>query len=295
MFLTQRSAWPSLTSSPRLSTVIDGARRRVEQSSRASDGVHSPVALMEGAGLRPDPWQRRLLESDAARILLLCSRQSGKSMATAAIVLAEVLFVPESLILVVCPAERQSKEFLADKVLRLYNANARPLDGGSESTLHLTLGNGSRILALPGNEATLRGYSGARLIVLDEAARVPDDLYYSLRPMLAVSGGRLIALTTPWGKRGWFHAEYTEGGADWERVKVTAHECPRITPEFLEEERRRLPDLWYKSEYLCQFEDVAGSVFSYEHIAGALSDEVQPLFAPVVVDEGETCQPLFAG
>jgi hypothetical protein len=104
---------------------------------------------------------------------LLCSRQSGKSTATSAIVLSEALLTPDALVMVVCPSLRQSKEFLADKVLRLYNAAGRPMDAHSESTLHLTLSNGSRILALPGNEATLRGFSSAALVCLDESADMP--------------------------------------------------------------------------------------------------------------------------
>ena len=54
--------------------------------------------------------------------------------------------------------------------------------------------------------------------------------------MLAVSGGRLIALSTPFGKRGWFHAAW-RSAEDWDRVKVTAEQCPRISAEFLVEER----------------------------------------------------------
>ncbi len=260
-----------------MSAVIAGARQRVQRSAPQTEGGFSAVDLMTRAGLVPDPWQRRLLQSNAHRVLLLCSRQSGKSMSTAAIMLETALNTPEALLLLVCPSERQSKEFLVDKVQKLYNANGRPMDTGNESTLHLTLANGSRILALPGNEATLRGYSGAALIVLDEAACIPDGLYYSLRPVLAVSGGRLLALSTPFGKRGWFFEEYEQGGGDWERVKITALECPRITPTFLNEERRRLPDLWFKSEYLCEFTDVQGALFSYDDVMGALSDDVELL------------------
>ena len=71
------------------------------------------------------------------------------------------------------------------------------------------------MVALPGNEMTTRGYSDVGLLVVDEASRVSDELYYSIRPMLAVSGGRLIALSTPWGARGWFHAAWTGGGRNW--------------------------------------------------------------------------------
>ena len=65
--------------------------------------------------------------------------------------------------------------------------------------------NGSRVIALPGSERTVRGYAGARLIVLDEAARVDDDLLAALRPTMATVDGSLIMLTTPAGKRGEFY------------------------------------------------------------------------------------------
>jgi hypothetical protein len=73
----------------------------------------------------------------------------------------------------------------------------------------LELGSGSRIVSLPGTEGTIRGYSAVSLLIGDEAARVSDALYYAVRPMLAVSQGRLLALSTPFGKRGWFCEEWT--------------------------------------------------------------------------------------
>jgi hypothetical protein len=102
------------------------------------------------------------------------------------------------------PALRQSSELLR-KVVGFYRAlkdEAVPVK--NESALRLELRNGSRIVSLPGDETTIRGYSGVRLLVVDEAVRVPDDLYFSIRPMLAVSGGRLVCLSTPFGKRGFF-------------------------------------------------------------------------------------------
>jgi hypothetical protein len=50
-----------------------------------------------------------------------------------------------------------------------------------ESALRLELTNGSRIVSLPGKEKTVRGFSGAKLLVIDEAPRVADSLYYSVR------------------------------------------------------------------------------------------------------------------
>jgi hypothetical protein len=95
--------------------------------------------------------------------------------------------------------------------------------------------------------------------------------------MLAVSHGRLLALTTPSGKRGWFHAEWT-GPASWQRVLSTALECPRISEQFLIEERQALGERWYRQEYLCSFEDVIDAVFDPSDVAAMLDDTVQPLF-----------------
>jgi hypothetical protein len=95
--------------------------------------------------------------------------------------------------------------------------------------------------------------------------------------MLAVSQGRLVALSTPFGKRGWFHDEW-HGQGPWERVKIVADQCPRITAEFLAEERRALGERWYRQEYLCSFEDTIDAVFAYEDIQAALKNDVTPLF-----------------
>ena len=110
--------------------------------------------------------------------------------------------------------------------------------------------------------------------------RVPaaNGLEYAVRPMLAVSRGRLVALSTPFGQRGWFHKEWTGSGA-WERVRVTADQVPRITPEFLAEERQALGDRWFAQEYDCSFESTIDAVFDPADIAAALSADVQPLFA----------------
>ena len=112
---------------------------------------------------------------------------------------------------------------------------------------------------------------------------MPDELYRALRPMLAVSGGRLVLMSTPSGKRGHFHEEWTMGGDTWERVQVKAPECPRISAGFLEEERASLGEWWYKQEYLCEFVETVDQVFSYESVMGAITPEVKPLFGTVPV------------
>ena len=235
-----------------------------------------PAQLMAQCGLVPDSWQANLLCTDAQRLLLLCSRQAGKSTVTSILALHEALYRPPALVLLLSPSMRQSTELLL-KVLDCYRKLDHSVASEMESALRLELTNGSRIISLPGKEETIRGFSGVSLLVIDEASRVPDDLYFAVRPMLAVSGGRLVALSTPFGKRGWFHKEWTEG-QDWHRVKITAQDCPRISPVFLEQERQSMPPLWFASEYLCEFVETEDTVFRHEDIQAMFETDAQPLF-----------------
>jgi hypothetical protein len=205
-----------------------------------------------------------------------CCRQSGKSTTAAVLALHEAIYRPGSLVLLISPSLRQSSELFRKVTNLLTRLEVKPRLV-EDNRLSLALESGSRVVSLPSSEATIRGFSGANLIIEDEAARVPDELYRACRPMLATSGGRLVLMSTPFGRRGHFHEEWANGGALWERVQVTAYECPRISPEFLEEERRSLGDLAFQSEYLCAFTETSGQLFRYEDVVAALDHEVQPL------------------
>lgn len=253
---------------------LDAAQRT--EAALIAELRRDPARLMVAAGQQPDPWQKGVLESHADRVLLLCSRQAGKSSVSAALSLHAALTIPRCPVLLLSPSLRQSGE-LFRKVVDLYDALKRPLPAASRTAMRLELANGSRILSLPGTESTVRGFSGVGLLVIDEAARVSDPLYYAVRPMLAVSRGRLVALSTPFGKRGWFHDAW-HSDEEWQRVRVTADQCPRITKEFLAEELKALGERWYRQEYLTSWEDTVDAVFAYSDIQAAMSDEVKPLF-----------------
>jgi len=253
------------------------ARRQTDRNNAVLRALaEDPVRILTHAGLEPDDWQAGVLRSDAQRMLLLASRQAGKSSVAAALALQTALLRPRSPVLLLSPSLRQSGE-LYRKVVDLFGALGRPMGVSAESALRLELANGSRVVSLPGDEKNIRGFSGVALLIIDEAARIEDALYCSVRPMLAVSQGRLVALSTPFGKRGWFHDEW-HGEGDWHRVKVTAEQCPRIAPQFLAEERRALGERWFNQEYRCEFSECLDAVFSWADIQAALSDDVKPLF-----------------
>ena len=224
-----------------------------------------PVAFARLLGIEPDPWQLEVLESDARRIILNCARQTGKTSLTAVIALHEALWTPDSLVLVLSPSLRQSGDMFK-KIIGFYRQLDRPVTAEMETALTLALANGSRIVSLPGKEGTIRGFSGVSLLIIDEAARVDMDLYIAVRPMLAVSDGRLILLSTPNGKQGFFWDEWNSDSEAWLKIRVDATECPRIPPKFLEQEKIDLGLTSFAQEYLCEFVQIEGAIFKEEWI-----------------------------
>jgi hypothetical protein len=223
-----------------------------------------PVVMARNAGLELDDWQAKLVRSKSNRILLNCSRQSGKSTTVSVIANHTAFYEPESPILLLSPSLRQSGE-LFRKCLDVYRALGKPVAADSENKLSLELENGSRIISLPGKEGTIRGFSGVKLLIIDEASKVPDELYMSVKPMLAVSQGRLIVLSSPFGARGFFYELYQDREF-WEYYEVPATQCPRISPEFLAEEKREKGEYWFEQEYMCRFLDAQTAAFRSEDI-----------------------------
>jgi Terminase large subunit, T4likevirus-type, N-terminal len=228
-------------------------------------------------GFEADQAQRLVLESEAKRGILNCTRQWGKSTVAAVKAVHRAYSRPGSLVLAASPSERQSAELLRKAAGMVMKLGIAPRSDGDHAT-SILFPNGSRIVGLPGSEGTVRGFSAVSLLLIDEAARVEDAMYKALRPMLAVGGGDLWMMSTPWGKRGFFYDEWEHGGEEWTRVSVTGPECERIPGEFLEEERRSLGPAWFAQEYLGEFVDNGTEVFGRGLVEGALDDGLEPLF-----------------
>ena len=131
----------------------------------------------ETFGIELDPWQIEALGSREKRILFNCSRQSGKSTISALKALHRALFHPGALVLLISPSLRQSSE-LFRKVLGALNKMPQRPPLVEENKLSLTTADGSRIVSLPSNEEKIRGFSNVSMIIEDEAAAVPDELYH---------------------------------------------------------------------------------------------------------------------
>lgn len=230
----------------------DAERNKLEdvQHQRAVDRSARLVEVEVGAGISLDPWQRRLVVG-AASTLVLCGRQVGKTTAAAATALVEMLSNDRAHVVCVSPSLRQSQELFA-RIEGLVK-QVCPDKVARSTAVGFRLKNGARCVSLPASEHTIRGLSAVTLLLEDEAARVPDELYAAVRPMLATTSGRHVLLTTPWGPRGHFYEAWQSKSQSWERITVKSSECSRITKEFLDGERLRLGQRWFSQEYECAF------------------------------------------
>jgi len=212
-----------------------------------------PVAWARQAlGFEPDPKQESILRSNALRLILLSARQVGKSTIAALRALYLALRHRNSLILMISPVGSQAGEILAKATSFAADLGLR-IRGDGINDQSLLLPNGSRLIARPAVPVSLRGYSQARLVIVDEAAYVSAESYQALAPILAVGGGALWVISTPAGPVGHFAELWHNQDEAWERHSISATECPRLTPEFLAAERRTYGDLYVAREYLCQF------------------------------------------
>lgn len=222
-------------------------------------------------GFEPDAKQAAALKAvgsgeHARGLLLCCSRQWGKSTTAAALIAHRAMTRPGTLVVCVSPTLRQTGELLLK--VRHFLSLAQVKTGGGKYSLQLA--NGARVMALPENEANVRGFSAPSLLVIDEAARVEDGLYEAMRPMQVVGRGNLVLLSTPFGERGFFWKEWTGGSErEWTRISVPATECPRISAEVLEQEKLRHSAEWFAQEYLCSFVGMENQAFRTEWLEEA--------------------------
>jgi hypothetical protein len=238
----------------------------------------SPEAFGVSLGFVPDHWQALVmleLSLGNKRMLLNIHRQGGKSQLAALLSAWWTIYHPDSLVLLISPSLRQSLEIMRKVYGWFDRMPARP-KFSEENKTSFTLSNGARVVALPSSEETVRGYSAVNLLIMDEASRISDDLFQAVSPFLAVSDGAVIGQSTPAGKRGWWHEAWSKGGEDWKRFEVTAEECPRISAEWLESEKRS--NSLFAQEFECQFISDGLQIFDQALLDGCIDPEFIPLF-----------------
>jgi hypothetical protein len=231
-----------------------------------------------GGPARADEWQRQILRSTSRRMLVNCHRQAGKSTAVSGLAVHTALYDAPALILIVSSGLRASGEMFG-KITAAYERLGRPVPTVEDNAVTLALANGSRVVSLPNNPNSIRSYSAPKLIIADEASRIDEPVFAAIRPMLAVSQGRLILLSTPHGKRGEFYRMWSSGDPAWERIQLKGEDNPRISWDYLDQERRDMIAWEFKQEWECEFMDTVDQLISGEVITQAFNSPEQAFFS----------------
>jgi hypothetical protein len=258
-----------------------------------------PYRYLEHIGFKAFEWQQEALDPGIDRLILLCPRQSGKSTAIAASCVHTAKYKPNSLILLFSPTEDQSEELMHKISVFMSQDPEIILVRDSSETKKLL--NGSRIKAFSASPKAARGYSDPDIIVFDEAAQVDRELYLTVRPMMTGGKSKLILLSTPFGRTGFFFDTWNKDDDNrWTRVMVkpvdVLHECypnkypkidvdkwkaenrakgikafisPRHKREFLIDELKDGGEHWYRQEYNCEFLDNQDNYFDMADVYAA--------------------------
>lgn len=239
--------------------------------------IPDPVEWIEETQpFAPDPWQAKLLRDPGDNIALCCARQIGKTLATAWKVAHHLTYTRNAVVVLTARTERQSKLIMRQVKKALRNAGVNLV---RSSIFEVEMANGSECYALPGSEDTVRGVAGVSCLIVDEAAFTSDGLWDAVSPMIGVSGGQSILLSSADAKLGFFHKIMTGTDPAWSRYRVTAYECPRYSHEWLEWKRKNTSERVFKREFLAEFVDVAG-VWIPDYMRQRAAVEMDDPFAP---------------
>lgn len=208
------------------------------------------VAFFKAAtGHDPLVWQREYLP-EQRHLAVLKGRQIGASTSGAAKALRVCRATSGVTSLIISPSQRQSGEILQRaRTMALFGLG---WDLRYDSASMLQLDNGSRLISLPGSDVSIRGYS-PHFLLIDEAAWVPDATFAAARPMIAASGGQIVAQSTPGGRVGWFYELATAVPEGWAFMQVRSEDAGTITAEFLAAERETMDPTLYAQEYEADF------------------------------------------
>lgn len=279
-----RDAWCGVPGASVTHSAAQGAVSPVEMS-QSPAGRHGESTVprcsiwaAQALNFWADDVQGSILDGNDRRLMLLTSRQWGKSVVAAVRAVWQALWFPGSLIVVVGPVENQAGE-LNLKIYQFVAQLGLKVHGGGQGKLAVIFPNGSRIVGLSEMPDHVRGLSAPALILVDEAAFFKgDEILEAVIPMLATQpDGAIWLMSTPKGHAGFFYELWHTEGGPWRRVRVTAAEIPgRISAAFLAEEEQRNPAK-FRREYCCEFLVAEEALFSRDALAGLLSDQVQPL------------------
>ena len=210
---------------------------------------------------QPSAKQAEVLDVNAKYLMLCCNRQWGKTTTVAIKALHLALTVPNQTIVIISRTKLQAG-LLTEKATEFCIALGYPKRRVLGHEFSLKFDNGSRIVAVPHTQDTSLGRT-ANVLVVDEAAQVKDEVYFSVSPFVARTHGKIWLLSTPSRQAGFFYNYWHDESTQWRRVFSNITDCPEIDADFLEMQRRADP-IRYQQDFLCEFVQPANRLCNRE-------------------------------
>lgn len=214
-------------------------------------------------------WQKDLVDSyikypTGKWFVVKSPRQVGKSISLEYLLVFVSLSEANSVSIAISPTIGQARKLYNDIVLF---AN-KIINRSNGSLLYIEFINGSTIHFKSAEQGdSVRGFTTKRkgILVVDEAAYINKEWFYSVVvPITNVYNSDIFLFSTPKYKQGLFYELYTKGGDgniiafDWTTYDLSKY----LTAELLELYREQLPKAAFTSEYLAEFIDGDGAVFT---------------------------------
>ena len=218
-----------------------------------------------------DKWQQDVLEHDG-NITIRSGRQVGKSEVISEKAILFALKHPNTVSMVIAASQRQSS-LLFEKIrgkLDVMEIKGKKIYAEKPTLTKIILKNGSKIYSLPAGRTGyfIRGLT-IDLLIADEAAYIPETVWTAVTPMMAVSKGKTILISTPFGKGGYYYNSFTD--QDFKRFHVSSEDCKRIPKTFLRKERDRMTKAEYRQEYQGEFTDEWNQFFPTDLIKKSMT------------------------
>lgn len=238
--------------------------------------ANKKIQHLEYVGFTPYSYQRdviNLLVNDSYRkhrtVTVVSKRQVGKSLMAENLLLYFAINFNRTTSICISPTLSQARKLFREITDAV--ADSDIIKASNATLLELTLVNQSQILFRSAEQRdALRGYTVTGLLVIDEAAYIEDSIYYTVLPWCDVSGAPILIISTPRVRSGFFFNNYCYGlegkneyhTIDWSDPKYKSDLDRLLSPDRLEEYRKMLPAQQFRSEYLGQFLDQDGVVFT---------------------------------
>ena len=231
-------------------------------------------------GFKPYPKQKEVIESiingDAFYNTMVCGRQSGKSTTLLGLLLYYSINRPKSVILYVSPVYSQVSKIQTQIIDALGGSGI--IVSANKASYEIKLVNGSTIYFRSAERAdNIRGLAVDYLLV-DEAQDIKtSDFQKSILPTITARGKKCILGGTP-KKKNFFYEYYMMGkSADFPShtsYNFPSWESPYVSSEFIEEQRKSLPENVFKQEFEAIFLEDDGQVF--KNISSVLINDAWP-------------------